>query len=442
VASGSRDKRVRSIRDQGARIKERSRLRERSLVALSALLLGAFQPACSDSPRHPGFGVPTGGSGFTSGGTSGAFGRGGVGAASTGGFGATSTGGFGATSTGGFGATSTGGFGATSTGGFGATSSGGKFFAPDPGSSAAAGSTFTDPGVPQCSSTGVDQPLASQEVVNQAPTRRVLYSWTTPEQVEELRRDRQLFVRSEQVGAGRGFAFTAIEQIATFSDPTTQQLARLLAGDLFAKIRYAWPNPWATRMGWPGEDYGNQLLRIVLKESAWTVIVQHATITVLDMSGNPVPLATAIATPERIGAIFFVKDQAFGGAGCSVGTFQSTAGGATYREFILGNAAMVEEWSLATPEILQRLSDDIASLNLFFEGLRRCSAPVPELASEAACLWETNRSTTTPLVASYLRALSMASEYYAPQSAQVARLIETLEGDLFEPDPLRVTLGE
>jgi hypothetical protein len=391
------------------------------LVALSALLLGACQSACSDSPRHPGFGVPIGSSGFSSGGAGGAFGLGGVGAA--------------------VGAKSTGGFGATSTGGFGATSTGGTFVGPDPGSSAAAG-VFTDPGAAGCATPVADQPLASQAVFNQAPMQRVLYSWTTPEQVEELRRDRQLFVRSEQAGAGRGFAFTAIAQIAAFSDQTSQQLARLLAGDLFAKIRYAWPNPWATRMGWPGEDYGNQLLRVVLKESAWTVLVQQNALTVRDMSGNVVPLSTAIAMPERIGAIFFVKDATFGGAGCTGGTFQSNAGGATYREFILGNEAMVEEWSLATPEILQRLSDDIAALNVFFAGLRQCSAPLPPLASEAGCLWATKQSTTTPLVASYLRALSMASEYYVPESAQVARLIETLEGDLFEPDPLLVTLGE
>ena len=127
------------------------------------------------------------------------------------------TGSSGFTSSGSSGATAAGSGG---TGGSGAVSSGGKFIGPDPGDSAA-GDTFIDPIVPRCTSNMVQSSLQAQLLTNDAPMRQVLYSWTTPEQVEELRRDRQLFVRSEQAGAGRGFAFTAIERIASGSADAT-----------------------------------------------------------------------------------------------------------------------------------------------------------------------------------------------------------------------------
>lgn len=292
-----------------------------------------------------------------------------------------------------------------------------------------------------CNRPDTEPIFEAQQVYNGAPVQKVLYSWTTPEQVVELRRDRQLFVRSEQAGMGRGYAFTAIATLAKNSlDADSRQLAERLSTDLFPKIRYAWPNPWATRLGFPGEDYGNQLLRIVLKEEAWTALIKRGNIVVQDSTGQAVPLSSALATPERIGAIYFVKDEFSGGLGCS-GTFQTNASGAVYREFILGNEAMIEEWSLATPEILQRMMDDIALLSTFHRALRDC-APAVDLSLFSACEWSGSRAVSDDDVASYLRALALASDNYLPASAQIAKIVDTLEGDLFEPDPLLVTPGQ
>jgi hypothetical protein len=276
--------------------------------------------------------------------------------------------------------------------------------------------------------------------LNYSPARKVLYSWTTPEQVAELRRDRQLLIRSEQAGMGRGFAFDVIEKMAAGGS----ELAKRLSTDLFPRIRYAWPSPWATRMGWPGEDYGNQLVRIVLKDSAWTAVLMGGGLSVIDSAGGPVPLDEALLTPERIGAIFFMKDEFVGdGPTGPSRTFGPISNGVRYREFIVGNEAMIEEWSLGTEQILEQLSADIVALSSFLRHLRNCgSSPSFLLQDRAASEWVGSFTGADTETLFYLRSLALPSEYYLPEVNPIAKIIDTLEADLFEPDPLLVVPGE
>jgi hypothetical protein len=284
--------------------------------------------------------------------------------------------------------------------------------------------------------------FAAQFFDSSRPARRELYSWTTDEQAAIARRDKELFTLVEAQGLGPGFAFVFLQQLATGgTDPEQAQLATLLTGDLFAKKRYAWTEPWATRMGWPGEDYGNQLLRIVLKPEAWVVVVDGATLRVLDQHNEPVSLAQAIANPQRLGAIFYEKGARLGGPVCN-SSFTSGSNG--YREFILGNLAMVEEWSLGTAAIRDRLTANIDQLTRFLERIRSC----PSLVSGAqwnrsvCCNWQTpaGQLARTELF-TYQQALAIPSLNYLPQPAQIASLIATLQGDLFELDPMVVASG-
>jgi hypothetical protein len=304
-------------------------------------------------------------------------------------------------------------------------------------------SGLTSPGVgpltpsSTCNPGGADGavgPFCDQMVWNVRPARRVLYSWTTPEQVEELRRDRILLTRTETAGLGRGYAFTSIDELAARGDAPENQLLAKLSSELFTKVRYAWPNAWATRMGWPGEDYGDQLLKIVLKPEAWILVVRDTVgFAVIDLDNNLIPIADAIAHSERIGAVYFYKKDVTGS-----GTFQSCSGG--YREFIVGNEAMVEEWSLGTEEIQSQLETDAQLIADFLEVVRG-EPPVvtPETFNEyAVCSWD---YVATDEVAGYVRSLSIPSEYYAPLPAELAALGDTLASSGFEPDPLIVKPG-
>ncbi len=327
----------------------------------------------------------------------------------------------------------------------GALSTGG---APQAGFSGVAGSAGSGAGapsslpVPPCVQPLVSAPVFADQLFDRgAPAPRELFSWTTPEQAAAIRKDQQLFTLEEAQGLGSGFAFTYLAQLAqTAPEPTQQQLAGLLSGELFAKKRYAWPEPWATRMGWPGEDYGNQLLRVVLKAEAWVVVVAQGRLQVFDLENRAVAVADAIASPSRIGAIFYVKDAVVGGPTCG-GSFLD--GGNGYREFILGNLDMVEEWSIGTQSIRDRLSANIEQLTRFFEKMRSCPATVAatQWNLQVVCSWDALPVPPESEVFAYEQALAIPSANYLPVPAQVARIIDTLRGDLFEPDPLVVKPG-
>jgi len=289
-----------------------------------------------------------------------------------------------------------------------------------------------------------EPPVFAAQVLDDARTaRREFFTWTTDEQVAELRRDQVLFSRSERPGMGRGYAFAFLQQLA--QDTTSlerAQLASLLSGQLFEKARFAWPEPWPTRMGWPGEDYGGNLVRIVLKPEAWLVVMKGGNLSVRDQENLPVPLADALASPERLGAIFYEKDGTTGGPTCQ-GSFVSGADG--YREYILGNLAMVEEWSLATPLIRDRLSANIEQLRTFFQRIRSC--PVTQSAAQwnvsVVCGWQITGAVfgEPGEIDAYERSLAIPSDNYLAVPQRIAAMIDTLQGDLFEPDPLVVNSG-
>ena len=302
------------------------------------------------------------------------------------------------------------------------------------------------PGGPPCDPpTSTDPVFSAQVVSSRLPAVRELFSWTTDEQAAALRSDQVLFSKSEQEGAGPGYAFTYLSQfVSNAPDPEQQgqegELARLLGnGDLFAKKRYAWSEPWATRLGWPGEEYGDNLLRIVLKPEAWVVVVDNGQLTVFGLDNMQVAISDALAHPERIGAILFVRGASAGGPLCN----SSFSGGSNgYREYILGNLGMVEEWSIGTQQIRDRLQANITDLTRFFGQMRSC--PVVTTAQQwntaVVCSWSQEPSASDEIF-TYEQALAIPSQNYLPVPAQIAAIIETLQGDLFEPDPLVVNPG-
>jgi hypothetical protein len=253
---------------------------------------------------------------------------------------------------------------------------------------------------------------------------RELFSWTTDEQIAELRRDRVLLTREERPGLGPGFAIDRLIQRAKETPSEAPVLNRVL--ELFKKVRYAWTNPWSTRMGWEGETYGNQLIRILLREDAWVMSINEGTQGVTDLAGRAIPLEAVLAAPERIGALFFRRDAASGGPSC--GSFASGSNG--YREFIVGNEAMVEEWSIGTDALHDRLTSDAAALARFFDRIRGCpegSDPV-QWNQDVVCSW--GRAPTTGDEATfYEAALSMPSPAYFPTPGNISTLIDTLNAD-------------
>src|SRR5882724_4618306 len=282
-------------------------------------------------------------------------------------------------------------------------------------------------------------PVFVDQTVHEIGEQRTFYSWTTDEQVAELRAGGELFSRSERPGLGRGLLFS---DLATYAEPAStpaQMLAGVLGSMTFAKQRFAWTNPWATLLGFPGENYGSQLLEIELKPEAWIARLDQRGLSVFDAQNQPVPIETALASPERIGAIYYQSKADAGSTHC--GTFSQGAVG--FREFALGNIEMVQTWSLATTDIAQRLQDDIDKLKAF-EAQIACFSLVDHAgwADNVACEWGERGGLASDALVSYDFALGLPSELYFPSSSNLSLLIAALEVSIPTGEPLVVTPGK
>ncbi len=266
----------------------------------------------------------------------------------------------------------------------------------------------------------------------------VIFSWTTADQVAELRSNSVLFSHSERAGLGRGTVFDQLAVYAANRSGNDSALAKLLGEQLFKTARFGWTNPWATRMGWPGEQYGDQLLRIELRPEAWIVYFDGNSLSVSGADHQSISIDQALATPERIGAIYFENSAGPAASSC-VGTF-GLLGGGGFREFVLGNIAMVKQWSLATADIQQKIESDIAKLQALRSLLEACP-PAPyfdQWNAEVVCSWHYVRYGSTD---GYFQSLALPSEYYYPTADAITTLIDTLESDPFTLDPFVVDVS-
>jgi hypothetical protein len=271
--------------------------------------------------------------------------------------------------------------------------------------------------------------LAPYVVSHEDVGRRTLYSWTSAAQIEELRADPTLLTRSQTAAGERGRASDYIRNLAP-----SDEIAAILARPEFEKKRFGWPNAWSTALGWQGETYGDQLLEIRLRADAWVgrLKTSGAEWAFFDVDNNPVSLDRVKAEPERVGAVYFVDLTS--GSGCS-GTF---ARGAAYREYVICNERMIEEWSAQTPEIRQHLVDAISALGAFGRalGAAKCVNP-PSVAcfiDDVLGAWETRPKY---LLGTYEASLAFPNELYTPTVGSVDSLVAQLQALLFDPAPLR-----
>ncbi|MEL6344383.1 MAG: hypothetical protein AAFV53_14795, partial [Myxococcota bacterium] len=266
----------------------------------------------------------------------------------------------------------------------------------------------------------------------------VLYTWTTGEQIQELRAaPATLLTRADspQYGA-TAFALALIAHESSTGDP----ISRLLNSENFARHRYAWHQPWATEAGWIGESYGDQLIAVRLKAEAWVGIFKaraRAPWRFVDMMGHTVPLEDVLAHPERIGAVFHEKEASEGSTGM-MGTFLSMT--PAFREFVLVNNEMIASWSYGTDAIVERLRDDAEMLDALATQteMSAISSPIWDSSVEARWLHQATIRLTDapPWIDTYVDNLAFVDIQYVPTALSLHNRATRLRQRVSQGDPI------
>ena len=213
----------------------------------------------------------------------------------------------------------------------------------------------------------LNEVLATQGVDPDAPARKILYTWTTADQVALLRGGAALLTREKS--PTRGFAvFDRVLRSARYQD---HPVSKLLMTTPLKKRRFAWPNAWATVRGWGDEAYGLHLLQVRLKDEAIIGIFTPGAKNFwrfVDMKHREVSEATLLAQPGRLAAIYHMPldieiERVW------EGTYNRVVRHQGMREYVLCNESMIEGWSYASSEIQMQLENDLHMLYLMREWL-------------------------------------------------------------------------
>lgn len=271
----------------------------------------------------------------------------------------------------------------------------------------------------QKSVVSLDQRFVSGAVYGNRIARRVLYTWTTDDQIDQLRTHKVLLTRkrSPQKGMAR------FDRTIQGQEGAVETLLQKAGWD---RRRFAWPNAWATVGGWQRETYGDRLVRIQLREDAIIGIYEAYTDKpwrFVSMSDEPVAVETVLARPEMLAAVYHLSDiDSYG-----MDTFASAS---LFREYVIVNELMIESWSIGTQAIVDEIRDGAALLQAFRQVLGRS----PNTAIGTWYQWKrhvANNVWPAPVKKPsthwlYEANLSLPNQVYRPDVDTLTRLSATL----------------
>lgn len=259
--------------------------------------------------------------------------------------------------------------------------------------------------VPRVVST-LDARLAALAVTDDDFYRSTLYTWTTPAVIAAVRLTHTMLIATTTSGGFVSPFNRAIAVLAVTARPGAD-IAKLLRDDpRLSRRRYAWPAPFATVLGVGPRAYGNALIRIDIRGDAWIgrfAPAEPDPFTFVDAGGHRIANADVIAAPERIAAIFHVRAEA----------------AVPYREYVVCNPAMIDKWSIATPEIRAELD---AERSLVSE---LGAIDLPHAEASAVTAWSTKVTAVTTL-ARWQATLAFDTARYQPLPAALDHLAKTL----------------
>lgn len=282
-----------------------------------------------------------------------------------------------------------------------------------------------DPPIAVLPEGGTNQPSPPLEGLPPIPwanidhaVHRVFYSWTTAEQIDELREGAPFLSRIVNAQGSQGTFYASMARQAAAGNET----AKFFLREEFQKSRYGWVNPLSyAAIGTQVYPFGERLLRLSLKkEAVIAVLTSNFPVRVFATDGVEVAFEFLLSNPGRLGAIFFHdEDTVFRDEGACYPN-------GPLREFIFPNESMIESWEYATVSVLadvawyRRAVDDLLAItraNPASFPVSYCYQPQPPAAPVPKSLIDAFALVTeigTPTLAALAATLAALPEQGAP----------------------------
>jgi len=258
--------------------------------------------------------------------------------------------------------------------------------------------------------------LRKHAVTHDDFARKTLYSWTTEEQVKALNENGVLLVADANTGDGPSGFNRELDALATAKTNGSEIATLLLGHPGLVKRRYAWPSPFATRMGLSTKTYGSFLLRVDLKDDAIVARFDRSLPDpwlFTDLKGHTIDKQKIIDDPSKLAAIYHVH----------------TDKEISFREYVIVNESMIEEWSFGTETIQKEVDSEIAMLaELKSAHLKR------ETKGATAAHWKTLDAKDTNVLASWDACVAFDNDKYDPEDDDVDAMTDAL-GHCGAPTP-------
>jgi hypothetical protein len=204
--------------------------------------------------------------------------------------------------------------------------------------------------------------MMRDEVDDSDFVRNTFYTWTTIQQVNELSTSNSLLTRSKTDDNEYSLFDFSLRVAALKKNPFT----RLLKQRPFAKKRFAWTNSWATIMGWKNEMYGNQLIKIVIRNRAivgkFNTTVSREPFSFFNLKNEKLTTDYVLKNKNRIAVIYHLNRCEGNGMKRKQKKRKKRKTDIDFREFVIINERMIKNWSYGTPVIKARMTSEIAWL--------------------------------------------------------------------------------
>jgi hypothetical protein len=257
------------------------------------------------------------------------------------------------------------------------------------------------------SSIGAD--LDKRAVYDTSFAKPVLYTWTTSQQIDELRKGSQLLSRDHATnGALAPFDQELLDRVEH------DELAALLRRPGLSKRRFAWTSPWGTALGLTGKDYGDQLIRITLKPEAVVARFEPGAKQAWrfeHLDGKPATVTEVLDHPDRLGAVLHVRID---------------PSGITYREYVLCNESMIDDWQWGTTDIRSELDAESDLIDGLIQSMGATTTSAFKTPSEMSAAWSGPRAGLT-LEQRYATTLSFAVDRYTPTPEHLRAIQQKLK---------------